>query len=336
MNNPTINVYSPTINRREMDAVLTCLVDEKVGPGAALARLTAFLKEDFDCGAAVAFRTPQDALALIIDILGIEKSAPFMISALAPKWQLNALKELGQSFIILDVDEAKGTIDPMATQHGVNNGGRVLLTCGAFGVAPDMEKLSSLGVTVIEDITGCKGVSSTASFAIFTTEDKDCVTSGGGAVILSRAKQVATVLSNKAGSIERTKLLPDINSALLMVQLKEREKLAAFRQTLYTQFAQAVLPTKNKVLPHGEGDECQAFVLRLKSNIADAKLFAQNYGVEVLPAFEDTVIATLGKGEQEAFPRALELLKSAARFPLHSRLKKSDIEIILKVLRTLP
>ena len=33
-----IQTYSSTIRRKEMDAVLTCMVDEKIGPGELNAR----------------------------------------------------------------------------------------------------------------------------------------------------------------------------------------------------------------------------------------------------------------------------------------------------------
>lgn len=331
-----IKVYSPAINRREMDAVLTCLVDEEVGPGSTLLRLISFLKEDFGCLAAAAFRTPAGALKEIFNIMGVSKEVPVMISALAPKWQLEALTDIGQSFFILDVDENKGVIDPMAAQHGVNNGGKVIIASNAFGVKSDIEKLLETGATVIEDVTGYYKASDGSRFAIFTSEDGDAVTSGGGAVIFTSAKQEATVLTNRVADFERTKLLPDVNSALLMVQLKERKKWEELRKALYTQFLQATLPTKNRALPHAEGDAFPAFVLRLKSSFSEVEKFAQNYAVEVLKAFCESVIATMDAKEQQKYPCAQALLKSVARFPLHARLKKSDIETIAKVLRTLP
>ena len=40
-----IEAYSPTIRRREMDAVLTCLVSEKIGPGEMNTKFGQLLKE---------------------------------------------------------------------------------------------------------------------------------------------------------------------------------------------------------------------------------------------------------------------------------------------------
>ena len=42
-----IQPFSSTIRRREMDAVLTCMVEEKIGPGESNLRLIQYVKEYF-------------------------------------------------------------------------------------------------------------------------------------------------------------------------------------------------------------------------------------------------------------------------------------------------
>ena len=57
-----IQTYSTTIRRKEMDAVLTCMVDEKIGPGEMNAKLIQQIKEFIKCDGAVALRSPAIAL----------------------------------------------------------------------------------------------------------------------------------------------------------------------------------------------------------------------------------------------------------------------------------
>ena len=45
-----IQTYSTTIRRKEMDAVLTCMVDEKIGPGELNLRFLSSVKEFFVTG----------------------------------------------------------------------------------------------------------------------------------------------------------------------------------------------------------------------------------------------------------------------------------------------
>ena len=57
-----IQVYSSTIRRKEMDAVLSCMVEEKTGPGELNSRLVQSVKEFFGLSGAVALRSPSLAL----------------------------------------------------------------------------------------------------------------------------------------------------------------------------------------------------------------------------------------------------------------------------------
>ena len=86
-----IQTYSTTIRRKEMDAVLTCMVDEKIGPGELNARLIQAVKEFTRCDGAVALRSPAIALKYALQALDLEKGSKIMISALAPAWQYQAV-----------------------------------------------------------------------------------------------------------------------------------------------------------------------------------------------------------------------------------------------------
>ena len=70
-----IQTYSTTIRRKEMDAVLTCMVDEKIGPGELNARLIQTVKEFTKCDGAVALRSPAIALKYALMALDFEKGA---------------------------------------------------------------------------------------------------------------------------------------------------------------------------------------------------------------------------------------------------------------------
>ena len=66
-----IQTFSTTIRRKEMDAVLTCMVDEKIGPGELNARLIQTVKDFTGCDGAVALRTPESALKYALRSLDI-------------------------------------------------------------------------------------------------------------------------------------------------------------------------------------------------------------------------------------------------------------------------
>ena len=201
-----IQTFSSTIRRKEMDAVLTCMVDEKTGPGELNSRFVQGIKEFFGCDGAVAFRSPSIALSYILKALDLEKNTGIMVSALAPYWQLCAIENLGYKPVILDVREETGLIDCQIVQQGIACGGRLLILHESMGILPEIEKICALGIPVIEDVSQSVGATvekigddenvsevnsknkknKAGTFGIFSImglEEFDTVTGGGGAVV---------------------------------------------------------------------------------------------------------------------------------------------------------
>ena len=152
-----IQTFSSTIRRKEMDAVLTCMVDEKIGPGELNARLIQTAKEFFSCAGAVALRTPAAALKYALKALSLEAGSGVMLSALAPLWQYTTVEELGFKPILLDVQAENAQVSAEAVSEGIQKGGRALVLRESLGILPDFEGILALGIPVIEDISQSAG-----------------------------------------------------------------------------------------------------------------------------------------------------------------------------------
>ena len=105
-----IQTFSTTIRRKEMDAVLTCMVDERIGPGELNGRFIQTIKEFFGCDGAVALRNPASALKYALRALDFKQGQTIMISALAPAWHYQAVEDLGYVPLVLDVEDSNGLV----------------------------------------------------------------------------------------------------------------------------------------------------------------------------------------------------------------------------------
>ena len=152
-----IQTYSTTIRRKEMDAVLTCMVDEKIGPGELNAKLITQIKEFIKCDGAVALRSPAIALKYALKSMGLESGSKVMVSALAPAWQYQSLVSMGFEPLVLDVDEVNGLVNEQIISEGIKQGGKVLLLHETEGILPNLEEIVKLGVPIIEDISQSAG-----------------------------------------------------------------------------------------------------------------------------------------------------------------------------------
>lgn len=350
-----IQTYSSTIRRKEMDAVLTCMVDEKIGPGELNARLIQQVKEFFKCDGAVALRSPAVALKYILLSLDFEKNSKIMISALAPAWQYQVVESLGYEALVLDVSETDGLVTVEEIQKGMQNGGRLLLLHETEGILPDFDAILSLGIPVIEDISQSAGASvpiknedgtlsedrkKAGLFGLYTIlglEEKDVITAGGGAVLMAPGRREWIVLKKYTDTAPLTDLLPDINCALAWVQLKEFPRNEKTRQEIFSMYQHSCMIGRHKTFARDTegGSTMCSFPLILASAFKDVKSYTAKKDIEIQQAFAGSVIA-LKDELSESCIHAKSLLLRTAHFPLYPRLTQSQVAKIVKVLGTLP
>lgn len=265
-----IQTYSTTIRRKEMDAVLTCMVDEKIGPGDLNSRFIQTVKDFCSCDGAVALRTPSSALKYALKALNFTTDNAVMISALAPAWHYQALSDFGYNVIILDVDENTGLVNAEIVKKGIEKGGRLLLLHESMGILPEIDEILALGLPIIEDISKSAGsyfptfdenknpiearkAGSVGLYTIMALEEHDVITCGGGAVLMAFEKREWIVLKKIVEEIPKTELLPDLNCALGTVQIKEFKHNELIRKKIFSLYQRALMSGRHKMFVRSSG-----------------------------------------------------------------------------------
>ena len=108
-----IPVFNPTIRRRDLDAVLTCMVDGKLSGGEAVDALIAAVCEKLGHSGGIAVRDPGKGIGMLFRLLCAEEGKrEVAVSALAPAWygDPSALKEA--SLRLCDVDAKTALLSP--------------------------------------------------------------------------------------------------------------------------------------------------------------------------------------------------------------------------------
>ena len=372
-----IQTYSPTIRRKEMEAVLTCMVDEKIGPGECNLRLIQTIKELIGCDGAVALRSPALALQYALQAIALPAGSGVMLSALAPAWQILTVEKLGYKPVVLDVIEQTGQVTPEIVEEGIKNGGRLLVLAETMGILPDIKAFLALNIPVIEDISqsalshypleeaeaeaAAKKAAAQAAkplaegetapeppkgkragmygtYAIFGMEDRDIITAGGGAVLMAPGRREWIVLKALVDVAPSTDILPDMNSSLAFVELKEYARNESVRRELFTLYTRATMAGRHKtfIRANDDGSTIYSFPLVLNSGFKDVKQYAQRKDIEVRPAFENSIIALRQETLAGDCICANSLLLRTALFPLYPRLGQKDAARIVKVLSSLP
>lgn len=339
-----IPVHSSTIRRKEMDSVLTCMVSEKIGPGEMNQKLVQLARETFGVDGATAFRSASIALSYALQALDFPKGAGVIISALAPSWHYQAIVSLGYQPILSDVHPETGLVTAELLDEAVKRGGRLILLHEALGFLPDLQSILALNIPVIEDISQSAGAvldGKTAGtfglFAIMGLEETDLLTGGGGALLMASERREAIVQKRLDEAAPRTDILPDINSALAYVQLKELAKNSEIRRGMAELYINSLMQGRHKTITQqGEGTNAMySFPVVLSSGLKEVKQYASRKDIEIGSAFSGSVAELLGDG-LEGCINAKSLMMRCILFPLYPRLGSANAAKIAKVLATLP
>jgi dTDP-4-amino-4,6-dideoxygalactose transaminase len=242
----------------------------------------------------------------------------------------------------------------------------VIVTHTSLGYVPEMEVIAGFGVPVIEDIsqgiganTGDRLVGSYGRLTILGMEADGIITAGGGTLLLAASKADAARLRRIADDLPSDALLPDMNAALGLTQVKELERFISRRAELASVFARAVMRGRHTVPGQpGDGENIHfTFPVMVTAGTADVRQYARKKGVDTSMAFDGSVLAQQGRSadarntddpsvgsaapvgamiSESDFPAARALGLRCVRFPLYPALTGKEAAIIERVLSTLP
>jgi dTDP-4-amino-4,6-dideoxygalactose transaminase len=346
-----IEVYSPTIRRKEMDAVLTAMVEDKIGPGERARFLIAAAREQLRFDYCLSLRSPAIALSLALKALNLEDGQGVIVSALSPRYYKQVIEDLRLKPLYCDVGASlpcvgRETIEKVLRAGGGDKSGpvpRCIVVHHTLGFVPDMAAITELGLPVIEDISqSCGSLPAEdfepvhGTFTILGLEERDMLTSGGGALLYAMNRRDASVLRN-FGDLPPEFCLPDMNAALAAVQFREAAKNREKRKEIAQVYTRSSLQTRHKRFIPREDHEYNnyAFPLILETGLKDVTAYAKKKEITVESAFVDT-LAGAALVEPGRCPESYSLSLRTVLFPLYPRLRSQEIERVSKLIMTLP
>jgi dTDP-4-amino-4,6-dideoxygalactose transaminase len=342
-----IEVYSPTIRRKEMDAVLTALVEDKIGPGEQSRLLNTIAREHLQYDYSVALRSPAIALRIALESLNLEDGQAVVLSALSPRYYAQVIESLRLQPLYCDVRPSTCCIGPETIEAALAGKppeleARCILVHQVLGYIPDMSAITALGIPVIEDcsrsygsLLGEQRAGSFGTLTILGLEERDMLTAGGGALLYAVSRRDAAVLRNLDPLSEYG--LPDMNAALGVVQFRETARNLEKRREIARLYAQAALQSRHKRFGETENSEYNnyAFPVLLETGVKDVKAYAKRKDIAVESAFEDTIVGS-GSIAPALCPESYSLSLRTVLFPLYPRLGASEIEKVVKLIASLP
>lgn len=340
-----IPFYKPTLRRKDMDAVLQTMVDERIGPGE---RKNEFLRqfcELIGSKGGIALRSYPDALRAALTVAGIEAGAKVGVSVLSPQIYRVIAEEANVTLVYGDIDSEHGCLSQSEALRLVSEGCSALLIHEPMCQIPAGCDYRELGVVVIEDITqslessyeGAKA-GSWGDLIVSSFEEDGIVSTAGGAILAYAKSDYDRLCASLFAKQRQWVELPDMNAALGSIQLDALSDHLRRRGDLYATFSKTLLKTPHRVLGIGSIDfkpNGYGFCVVLDSKAEDAIKFATKYQVMAKPTFSDSLAEEVEE-LYDHFPQATAPFLRAISLPIYPFLKQSDVELLLKVIGHLP
>jgi perosamine synthetase len=339
-----VPVFRPTVKRKDMGSVLSCIVSDKIGPGEISRELVARAAHLLGHAGGVTLCNPYLALTAALEALGLAASDAVILPALAPALWLRVLLDRGLVPLVVDVEPESGAIDPVQAAAMAQKGAKAILVPHSLGIVADIAALKVLGIPVLEDVSQSLGAmvgetpcGGSADVCLISLEPESIVTCGGGSLVLAKSKQAAAALRRIQESSPLFSPLADMNSALGISQLAALESFVAARREITAAYAQSLLKSRHRSLVQKAEAEnvLSSFPVALADGMKDVRQYAMKKAVDTLPAFAGS-IAALEESPAAHCANARSLALRCLLFPLYPMLGKRDVENVCKVLASLP
>ncbi|MDC7125925.1 MAG: DegT/DnrJ/EryC1/StrS family aminotransferase [Spirochaetales bacterium] len=338
-----ISVFKPSITRKEMDAVLNCMVSDRIGFGKASEQFVKDLSDYLELNGGLAFKEYFRALKTAFDGLSLEKGSVIAVSALAPNIYLDAAEASGFDIRVIDVDPDSSLIDINELEAASSEVDAVIVNYD-MGFVPDMERIADIELPIIEDISMALGASLTerkagtwGQFTVINLDEDGIITVGGGAVVLSSSRKGVKTLNSMAAEMHPTVFLPDMNASLGSAQLKNLEAYLSSRSEISEIFTKSLMRSRHKKLSQkiDANNIAYTFPVLLETGMAEVAAYSSKKNVMTAPTFASS-LAAFSEDVQADCPNAKALLLRCVNFPLYPMLGKNNISTISKVLASLP
>ena len=339
----SIRFTKPTLTRKDMDAVLQTMVDEKIGPGEKKREFVKLFSAFVGSKDGIVLRSFSDTLMYSLSALNLEKGSVIAISLLSPRIYEYVIKKMGYEVYFTDIDEfGQPSIDDV--QNGIEKQGvKALVLFSPLGsIYKEIEGYKELSIPIIEDVSeslcsefGELKAGALGDIVICSFEEDGIISTGGGAIAVSRKDEYIDALKKELDKTKRYNELPDMNASLGIVQLvkidstieRRREIFKAFQQSLQKGDGKSFLSGNINFNPNG-----YTFPVMIETRLDEAVAFAEKYGIEVKRSFRDSVGIRF-QDKYERYPNAVGPVSRCLSFPLYPFLKSTDVDTIEKVLR---
>jgi len=333
----SLPLVRPSLRRHDFDQVLDAMVHDRLASGEVANTARADIGKSLGLKETYLLASVRDALHRLMKSLGLQGGDKVVLSPLAPSYWAKGLEELGLVPLFADVRQESPVISVDAVRPLLSREPKALVVDCCLGFVPEMEALCSLGLPVVEDVSSGLGgvyngkpVGTWGSAVLMFFSPETLVAGAGGCFLGFRS---ATPEPPVAFSWES---LSDLGSALILSQWKDlggfAEKKKEHFRYLYHRLPRVYRQPKQM----GNGEPVLPwFPVLVDSGAKDVLAYCRKKAVDADWAFRNQPYLN-AETSGDFCPHARSFLFHTLIFPLYSTISAKDLELLGKVISSLP
>ncbi len=356
--NRPIEAHRPTLSKQELESVLDCLINDRLGSGDIVRKFERSFASAFGYKHALAVNSLTAAYHLAFLALDLGAEDTVVMSSLAPVAACDAARYTGAKIRLVDVDrdsfhpsqeKVREVLDACEESDGKRPS--LFVLDHTFGsVSPlDPEAIRAGGTRIVEDFTGLVGsdqegscFGNTGTISVCGLAETDLITTGNGAVAVSsdpkvhhRLSQLRYNAKRSPGSLAYDYRLEDFQAAMGLDQLSRLGITLARRKKIGIKYLETLRLTSHSTYFSRPQVDCYLkFPVVVNKNRDEVRRYFASLQIGVTDAMEFPLHHLLQLPRME-FPNAERLYQKGVAIPVYPSLTANNVERICSSLRGL-
>lgn len=286
----------------------------------------------------VVLASASDGVRRICDGLGLSAGDQIVVSPLAPAYWIEVLSRNGLVPLFADVLESSPVLDPASVAALLPAGPKAVVADCCLGYLPDVPALTALGLPVIEDMTHGAGgrlagqAVGTQGAAVLMHFSPETLMAGAGGCLVGFRNP--TLEEDDLATEWDT--LSDLGSALILSQWQDAESFAEKKREHFRHLFHRLPRAYRQPKQAGDGEPVLPwFPILVESGAKEVLSHARKKAVEADWAFRHRPHLNVDSAA-DFCPRARYFLFHTLVFPLYSTFSLKELELLGKVISSLP
>jgi len=331
----------PTITRKELEAVLDCLINDDLVAGESVKTFESTLAKMIGLKYAVATNSLTAAYHLIFKALEIGGEDEIIMPSYFSQAPLSALSMTGGRAVLVDIEKDSLFPNLEDIKGMVSEKTKAVIIGHLFGFHFPAQGLEELRLPIIEDISHAIGTEidevptgRLGTFTIASFDPAGIITSGNGAMIFTNNSKNYSIIKDYRGNGEEhlhfDYSMTDFQGAMGISQLAKLADLLHRRREIARIYHESIRITPHKTpFQYNDRFAYQAFPVQFNLSNEKVETYWRKNRIEVVRPIAIPLHSLLGLNGSD-FPNSERLSKKLFSLPLYPTLSRKDVEKISK------